>query len=106
MEIQSKHAVPQITQMAPPPAIADQRPTADAAAIATDKTPETPLPVPPSPHQQALVGQAMMQTDKSDGKARPDAPVTAAERTLKPYGISMLPDSGPAHKEHAPEEQT
>jgi len=70
----------------------DTRPTADAAALARDATPDTPLPVPPTPTQQALVGQAALRTATSDTAPGPGTPTTGAERRLKPYGITMLPE--------------
>jgi len=70
----------------------DTRPAADTVALARDATPDLPLPVPPVPSQQALIGQAALRGSEPDARARPDAPVTEAERTLKPYGIAMLPE--------------
>lgn len=82
-----------IPGFAPAPQVQpDTRPTADAAALARDATPDLPLPVPPIPSQQALIGQAALRGIGPDARARPDAPVAEAERTLKPYGIAMLPE--------------
>ena len=60
-------------------------------------TPDLPLPGPPVPSQQALIGQAALRGGEPDARARPDAPVTEAERTLKPYGIAMLPERASDH---------
>lgn len=73
-------------QTAPTPQ-PDLRPTADAAALARDASPDVPLP--PSLSQQAVVSAGMMR----DARTEPDAvkKVEKVDRTLKPFGISMLP---------------
>ncbi|SMX38108.1 hypothetical protein [Octadecabacter ascidiaceicola] len=79
-------------QTTPPPAEADGRAPADANAIATDPTPEVPLPIPASPSQTGLVSKASL----SDTEAAPKfvgIGASAAQRTLKPYGIIMLPEN-------------
>ncbi|TNY32819.1 hypothetical protein [Pelagovum pacificum] len=73
--------------IAAPVLVADQRPTADATALARDPTPETPLPLPASTSQGAATISARLGLS-------PDAVGSLApvERTLKPWGIRMLPD--------------
>lgn len=96
MEIQSKQAVAQVMHPAPPPPVADMRPSADAAAMVRDTSPETPLPVPPTATQQGLVGRLMIKEPEEVAKTAPDGPVSEVPRTLKPYGIEMLPGEGSA----------
>ncbi len=74
---------------APPPPIADGRPTADAAALAKDHAPYVPLPM--APTQSALVSKAALLSALEPVKPA-ETGLSAAERTLKPYGVSMLPD--------------
>jgi len=77
-------------QSAPPPPQADGRAPADAKAISNDPSPEVPLPIPASPSQTGLVSKASLSDD-----AKPkfdETGVSAVQRTLKPYGISMLPE--------------
>lgn len=93
-----------------PQFVADQRPSADAAALARDSQPEVPLPLPPGVSQTGAVGRSLLETqrpaDQSRGPASADAdtprataaaatgaqmPALAPGRTLKPFGIDMLP---------------
>ena len=80
-----------------PRVIPDMRPTADAAATVRITKPELPVavPTPPANSQIAAVSRSMLGAGKGleleTGSAI--APVTSVERTLKPYGISMLPQS-------------
>ncbi|NCO87079.1 MAG: hypothetical protein GW886_10675, partial [Rhodobacterales bacterium] len=76
----------------------DQRPTADAAALNRSKEPLLPvaagLPAPPSTTQAGAVSSALLA---GSGVSEADAasalpPVEQTARTLKPYGITMLPD--------------
>ncbi|KPP91981.1 MAG: hypothetical protein HLUCCA08_06600 [Rhodobacteraceae bacterium HLUCCA08] len=76
---------------APGPAVPDLRPTADAAAMVRDNIPNLPLPIPPTSDLQGAVSRSMAMAPDEAGKARPDAPVKEPERTLKPYGVTMLP---------------
>jgi hypothetical protein len=85
---------------APPVHLADLRPAADAAA--TRRLYEPPHPAamspfaafppitPPSAISRAEVGRSLLATTAIDG-ADMTLPV---ERTLKPYGIAMLPSDG------------
>lgn len=79
-----------LPESAPPPTQSDGRATADAKAIASDPTPEVPMPIPASPSQSGLVGKASLSGD-SVGRNE-DSGASAEQRTLKPYGISMLPE--------------
>ncbi len=89
--------------------IPDLRPSADAAASTRENRPATAIAVapvpPPSPTQSAEVSRSMAsvakQTDRTD-----TAMVSRAEqvlRTLKPYGVAMLPRTEVAEesKKHA-----
>ncbi|MEN8840204.1 MAG: hypothetical protein ABF254_08540 [Octadecabacter sp.] len=90
-------------QSAPPPAQADGRAPADAKAIAIDPTPEVPLPIPASPSQTGLVSKASL-SDGDVAQKHHDTGVSAVQRTLKPYGISMLPEKFDApQQEPAPD---
>lgn len=82
---------PQV-QTPPAPAVEpDGRASADAAAVKKDPIPDVPMPIPASPTQSGLVSEAALS--KADAAPKLDASgVSSAERTLKPYGISMLPD--------------
>jgi hypothetical protein len=82
MEINSRPAHPL------PSFAVDRRPTADAAALAQDPRPEVPLPLPAG---QALSGAAVSASLGPEA-ARRVSVVTPPERTLKPYGIAMLPE--------------
>lgn len=75
--------------------VADMRPSADAAASARKTIPDLPvaMPSPPATSQTAEVSRSMLRDASPvelDGPARISA-VSMVERTLKPYGISMLP---------------
>ena len=81
--------------------VPDKRPTADAAALARNPRPEVPLPVAaPQPQQVtntsyvASVSRSLMLATgvEEAEKTRSIAPATEIQRTLKPYGIRMLPD--------------
>lgn len=80
-----------------PRAITDMRPSADAAATVRITKPELPVavPTPPATSQVAAVSRSMLGSGKGLelGAGSAIAPVTEVERTLKPYGISMLPQS-------------
>lgn len=98
MDLQSNAAI-QAVQASPPPAEADGRATADAAAIAKDATPEVPLPIPAAQNQAGLVSRAA-RPDKDAAPKLDTTGASAVQRTLKPYGINMLPE-----KTDAPERQ-
>lgn len=81
-----------------PPAprpVADLRPAADAAATARITKPELPvaMPTPPATSQMAEVSRSMLGSGIDADASTKIAPVQMPERTLKPYGISMLPKS-------------
>ncbi len=83
--------------MPAPRPVADMRPTADAAATVRITKPALPvaMPTPPATSQVAEVSRSMLTPDTGtelQAGARV-APVTMIERTLKPFGISMLPNS-------------
>lgn len=82
------------SQPAPTPAPQiepDQRPVADVAKAKSDPTPEIPMPIPSNFGQSGLVGAAVL--NKVDAAPKLDSSgVSAIERTLKPYGVSMLPE--------------
>lgn len=80
MEI-SLRPSPPIPQIMP-----DVRPAADAAATTRDPRPEVPLPIPPGTAASGIAASAALATS---GQVEP---VAATVRTLKPYGITMLPD--------------
>jgi hypothetical protein len=78
--------------------IPDLRPTADAAALARAPKPELPAPLmhgPPLPPATSLagaVGRSMIGAVNEAGKsAGGGTDATWMIRTLKPYGINMLP---------------
>lgn len=80
-----------------PKSVPDMRPTADVAASVRKTNPDLPvaMPSPPATSQLAAVSRSMMGEAapvELDPKARISA-LSAVERTLKPYGISMLPQS-------------
>ena len=79
----------------PPPVTSqpDLRPTADAAAIAHDKNPEIPLPMPASLAPVASVNQSRISKFDKDDPAG-----MHVDRTLAPYGVSMLPESDASAK--------
>lgn len=95
--------MPTVHQPAPPPAQADGRATADAAATTKDPRPEVPLPMPASPTQTGLVSKATLP-DKETTPKLDTSGVSAMERTLKPYGINMLPEKHDAPKQETPPE--
>ena len=71
---------------------ADGRAVADVAASKRDATPEVPLPVPATGSQDGLVSAAALKD--TDAAPKLDASSSSsAERTLKPYGVAMLPHS-------------
>lgn len=82
MEISSRPAHPL------PLFAVDHRPAADAAATAQDPRPDIPLPLPPG---AGLSGAAVSASLGAETAHRVFF-VTPAERTLKPYGIVMLPE--------------
>ncbi|MEJ6398481.1 hypothetical protein [Yoonia sp. 208BN28-4] len=82
------------TQQPQPVIRADSRPTADAAALARSSIPDIPLPVPASMTPVAEVNKSRMPQTMADA-------VTPVERTLKPYGVSMLPH-GPTDRTDTP----
>jgi len=97
MDIDTKvghYLVPPNQQTVAPPAPAPQddgRTTADVATITSDPAPQIPLPPPSDRSQTGLVSQSALP--KKETIPAPDnAGISAAERTLKPYGISMLPE--------------
>jgi hypothetical protein len=82
---------------AAPRPVTDMRPAADAAATARITKPAlaVAMPTPPANSQVAEVSRSMLRADTGAEGDVGDriAPVTMIERTLKPYGISMLPKS-------------
>ncbi|MBT8411570.1 MAG: hypothetical protein KJP02_07225 [Octadecabacter sp.] len=90
MEISNAQAVNVRPQQAPPPPVADARPTADVAAVTKDATPFVPLPM--APTQNALVSSAALSSDRQTPVKSGETGVSPAERTLKPYGVTMLPN--------------
>lgn len=80
-----------------PQATPDLRPSADAAAIARDPQPEVPMPIPASTAQSAAVTESRL------APALSPSVVHAIEKTLKPYGVTILPEGpkGQAQKEKA-----
>lgn len=94
-------AVQPVEHPAPPPAQHDGRAVADAAASKTNPRPDVPMPVPASPSQTGLVSKAAIP-EKEAAPKLDVAGVSAAERTLKPYGINMLPEKTDAAKQEAP----
>lgn len=75
---------PTIAASTPVPVVVkDQRPVADAAALARDPTPLVPLPIPPQYTQKGAIARAQLTDTARDG--------TTVERVLKPYGVAMLP---------------
>lgn len=99
MEIMNTTArVPQVAQPQPqaPQHVADQRPSADSAALARNPRPDVPAPMVPANSQVGLVQQANLppRLAEDDGTADIPAP-QALERVLKPYGIAMLPERAP-----------
>jgi hypothetical protein len=108
MDIHSAIGVGQLAlrpavQSAPPPMVSDGRAPADSSAIAKDPTPEIPLPVPASPSQTGLISKAALADSDSASKLETSA-VSAVQRTLKPYGINMLPQKLEATTQEATSE--
>lgn len=87
---------------APPRAEADGRASADAAAIKKDPTPDVPLPIPANGTQTALISKSAIPT-KEDAPKIVTTNTSAAERTLKPYGINMLPEKTDTPKQQTPD---
>lgn len=88
-----------------PKSVPDMRPSADAAASVRKTKPDLPvaMPSPPATSQLAEVSRSMMDDAgpvELDPTARISA-LSAVERTLKPYGISMLPQSAKQAAEDA-----
>ena len=94
-------AVPAVTQTAPPPAEQDGRAAADAAASKKNPRPDVPLPIPADGTQTALVSKAALPEKEAAPKLNATG-VPAAERTLKPYGINMLPEKTDAPEQEMP----
>ena len=69
-----------------PPMMPDVRPTADVAATVRDPRPEVPLPIPPGNASSGIAASAAL------AKSKEVTPVQGPARTLKPYGVTMLPD--------------
>ena len=93
-------AVPAAQQTAPPPLQPDGRASADVAATVKDPHPEVPLPMPASPSQTGLVSKSSVSKEP---EVSPFGP-SEIQRTLKPYGISMLPELHDAPKQGTPPE--
>lgn len=88
-----------------PKSVPDMRPSADAAASVRKTKPDLPvaMPSPPATSQLAEVSRSMMD-DAAPVELDPTARISAlsaVERTLKPYGISMLPQSAKQAAEDA-----
>ena len=77
--------------------IPDLRPSADAAASTRDDRPVATLAIasagPPSPTQAAKVSRSMTTLVKEAERSGGDvvSQLEKAQRTLKPYGVAMLP---------------
>ncbi|MBU2992995.1 hypothetical protein Q4555_02665 [Octadecabacter sp. 1_MG-2023] len=95
---------PTAPQTAPAPAEQDGRVSADAAAITKDPTPEVALPIPANQSQTGLVSKAVI-SDKEVAPKLDTSGVSAAERVLKPYGITMLPERQDAPEQSLPNER-
>lgn len=102
MDLSTNSAPPTVaTQSAPqgaPDIEPDQRPVADVTKAKSDPTPDIPLPIPATTSQSGLIGAAALKPTDASPKLDSSG-VSAAERTLKPYGVTMLPeksDSGGA----------
>ena len=96
-------AVKSVMQSAPPPVVSDGRAPADASAITKDPTPEVPLPVPASPSQTGLVSKAAL-ADRESASNLETSGVSAVQRTLKHYGINMLPEKHDGSEQQTPSE--
>lgn len=106
-----------VTAAAAPRHVMDLRPAADAAAAARDPRPEVPVPaVPPaaaatpavpsgalvSSTLVAAVSRSMLIDLATDGGLPRGADgASPAERTLKPYGVVLLPRTAAAEDEGA-----
>lgn len=86
MDISTISSLAQPSGPAPQPT-PDLRPTADAAAIARDPTPFVPLP--PTLSQQGVVSAGMVRSSANAPEGT--AAIMESARTLKPFGVSMLP---------------
>ncbi|KAA9005636.1 hypothetical protein [Histidinibacterium aquaticum] len=80
-----------------PSFVADARPTADTAALVRDPQPDLPLPLPPGQGQHAATLRAsLVVTTPEEARgtegARRHSAIDPMQRTLKPYGVTMLPD--------------
>lgn len=95
MELQNSAAQPYAIiatqQVAPPPSQQDGRASADAIATTLDPRPDIPIPIPANSSQTGLVSKAAL-SEKESAPRLGDAGLSSAERTLKPYGINMLPE--------------
>lgn len=80
-------AAPTVTAQAPV-YVADQRPSADAAAIT--KRPSMPAAMAIAPWTETMVRSLSLETSVSKGPT--SLPVMTSERVLKPYGVVMLPE--------------
>ncbi|MEL6958676.1 MAG: hypothetical protein AAGL89_06955 [Pseudomonadota bacterium] len=98
-------AVTQAVSPSPPPPTPDGRATADAAATKSNPRPDVPTPTPSDASQTGLVTRAAL-SEKDAAPKLDTSGVSAAERTLKPYGITMLPDTGDTPKAADPEDST
>ncbi|RYG93312.1 hypothetical protein EU803_04225 [Loktanella sp. IMCC34160] len=79
-----------------PQHVADQRPSADSAALSRNPRPDIPAPIAPATSQIGLVQQANLPPRATDDDGTADMPAPQApERVLKPYGIAMLPERAP-----------
>ncbi len=102
MDIQTSiAALPPLQHAVPPPAEPDGRAVADTVAIRKDPTPEVPLPIPASPNQSGLISKAALPEKESAPKLDMSG-VSSEARTLKPYGINMLPEKTDAPKQVTP----
>ena len=90
MEFPNLQTVPVMPHQSPPPPVADARPTADAAAVNKDATPYVPLPM--APTQTGLVSSAAINANKDSDVKFGATGLSPAEHTLKPYGVTMLPN--------------
>lgn len=86
---------------APPPVTPDGRPTADTVAVTKDPRPEIPLPLPANASQVGLVSKSTIAQKEADPAVIQIGP-SPAERTLKPYNITLLPEKTEAPKEERP----
>lgn len=93
MDFGSSH----ISMQSAPIPVADTRPSADVAASKTVKEPALPFTasgMAPNASQAASVSRTMLLAtgvEEAD-QTRAVSSITQVERTLKPYGMPMLPD--------------